>query len=323
MEIVRALLHLAERSYQDHVLTSDPLLDRDDARTIHDDATGATCTMGCLSIPAGGIAAPCRVAVVVFRGSDTCRDWWHNLKSRTVRFHPDLHPTLRVHRGFLRQWNAVRPHVYAWLRFHASIDQVYLVGHSLGGALSILGGTAIARDLQQQVRHCRVLAIGCPRVGNRSFARHVSSVPSLRVARVSHRKDVVTRVPWPPWYRHAGPSLHLSYTAQGRCCGPLRYHSVHAYAQSVRTSATCLRRLHRMIHPEKMVREDTAHGVPRVPPLERRSRRRRAVPSASATLDALSVLGVLSPLRVLDMARSRNTADAARTRHRVHTRSKL
>ena len=150
--------------------------------------------------------------MIWFRGTDTLRDWKHNIRSRLTRFHVDVHPSRRVHRGFLKQWRALRPHVIAWLQYHTSITRLYIAGHSLGGALSILCGTALLQDFPVRLHACHVMAVGCPRVGNANFARHVQSMASkLHIVRVCDRRDVVPTLPF--WrYRHVGIPVYLATT---------------------------------------------------------------------------------------------------------------
>ena len=136
----------------------------------------------------GGAAGPGPACVlfVAFAGTqdktDTCMDlkmwrqpwaagpapWTAHLPTPDPR---GQHP--KVHAGFQTSWLAVRDAV--WQAVHRAlaqgrVDQVYVVGHSLGGALA----TLCATDLRQSgcvpaaVPLC-VVTIGSPKVGNQAF----------------------------------------------------------------------------------------------------------------------------------------------------------
>eukprot|EP00320_Phaeocystis_rex_P014052 CAMPEP_0119062770 /NCGR_PEP_ID=MMETSP1178-20130426/6287_1 /TAXON_ID=33656 /ORGANISM="unid sp, Strain CCMP2000" /LENGTH=380 /DNA_ID=CAMNT_0007044077 /DNA_START=74 /DNA_END=1216 /DNA_ORIENTATION=+ len=85
--------------------------------------------------------------------------------------------------------------------------KLYVTGHSLGGALSVLFGTrfALADDSNCNVN---VINFGCPKVGNEAFAQLVKSKENLCVQRVVHKRDIVTRVP-NFGYNHVGHTIQI------------------------------------------------------------------------------------------------------------------
>jgi predicted lipase len=74
-------------------------------------------------------------------------------------------------------------------------ERDYYLGHSLGGALALLFA------LKYGSRDTRVIASGCPRVGNAAFVEAIAD--SGRITRIINNSDPVTHLP-PYWlgYRH-------------------------------------------------------------------------------------------------------------------------
>ena len=83
--------------------------------------------------------------------------------------------------------------------------KLYVTGHSLGAALSVLFGIRLALKLPNQVQ---VINFGCPKVGNAAFAKLVNTKDNLCVQRVAHKRDVITRGP-NLGYNHVGHTIHV------------------------------------------------------------------------------------------------------------------
>lgn len=69
-------------------------------------------------------------------------------------------------------------------------SDVYLTGHSHGGALAVLAAT----ELNKLYHIAAVYTFGAPRVGNKAFARHVEE--DIRVYRIVNSKDFVPYFPF-------------------------------------------------------------------------------------------------------------------------------
>ena len=122
-------------------------------------------------------------AVLVFRGTDSPRDWLTNIKFAQGR---DVGGGL-VHDGFFDALAGVRKEVAGAVR---SLDRPYFcTGHSLGAALATV---AAARLSTEGAPPHGVYTFGSPRVGNRAFAKRLAR---LGLFRVVNRNDCVVRVP--------------------------------------------------------------------------------------------------------------------------------
>jgi triacylglycerol lipase len=91
------------------------------------------------------------------------------------------------HQGFIDTYHKMAPAIEKAL---AQLDvPIYVTGHSLGGALSLVATTFI-KD-QDHLAAC--YTYGCPKVGNSQFANHLFKVP---VYRCVHHADIVPAVPF-------------------------------------------------------------------------------------------------------------------------------
>jgi hypothetical protein len=101
--------------------------------------------------------------VVVYKGSCSIIDWKYNLKcwmkpfeyNRDVLVHHGMNEKIKTSFEFLK--NKIRPD-----------DNVYITGHSLGGALSLLGAYAIKNQIGANIKG--VYVFGSPPVGNKAWA---------------------------------------------------------------------------------------------------------------------------------------------------------
>ena len=87
--------------------------------------------------------------------------------------------------------------------------ELWITGHSLGGALATILAWRLARHaiLPDSV-HIYVVTFGAPRVGSPGFADAFDALDNVTLWRVVNRHDVVPRVPFVN-YEHAGILIHL------------------------------------------------------------------------------------------------------------------
>ena len=88
-------------------------------------------------------------------------------------------------------------------------QQIYLTGHSLGAAESVLLGVALAADPLSTKPKLHLINFGCPKVGNHAFHTLVQQeFPALDVWRLVLGKDLVPRLPAMPFH-HVGHTVQL------------------------------------------------------------------------------------------------------------------
>lgn len=121
--------------------------------------------------------------VIVFRGTESIRDWLQNI---------DLGQTAglggKVHTGFKEGVDSVWTRVTDILkRLRHKKQAIWIAGHSLGGALATLA----ARRLPAAHKPFEVATFGQPRVGNAGFGEGYR----LRHNRYVNNHDIVPSVP--------------------------------------------------------------------------------------------------------------------------------
>lgn len=114
---------------------------------------------------------------------------------------------IKIHCGFYNAYktSAVRSEILKAVM--PEIKKIEITGHSYGAALAILS----AWDLQQRFPSIdyEVVVFGCPRVGNRAFAREYNN-RIFKTIRVENGNDAVTKIPFSAMgYRHVGITLHI------------------------------------------------------------------------------------------------------------------
>lgn len=131
--------------------------------------------------------SPDRLAVLAFRGTE--KDWRDIKADLNARFYNGPGGA-RIHTGFRKAYHqvrdAVRPHVE---QLSEAGYQLYITGHSLGGALAIVATRDLNRD---NIAAC--YTFGSPKVGNEEFGYSIKPP----IYRVVNAVDAVPRVP-PTW----------------------------------------------------------------------------------------------------------------------------
>ncbi|CAI7615285.1 unnamed protein product [Penicillium manginii] len=148
-----------------------------------------------------------KLLVLSFRGSRSLSTWIANIDYGLTDV-SSLCDGCEAHGGFWKSWNAVADDLTAQID---SAKQTYsgytlvLTGHSFGGAVAALGGTALRNagyDLE-------IYNFGQPRVGNKALATYMTNQGSLW--RVTHTNDIVPRLPPTSFgFSHASPEYWIT-----------------------------------------------------------------------------------------------------------------
>jgi triacylglycerol lipase len=135
-------------------------------------------------------------SLLIFRGTSNPGQWL-----RDVRFLPAPHPWGHVHVGFRDGVAAVETALAAFDVVARNVQNVWIAGHSLGGALAVI---AAARMKMRTGISALLHTYGQPAVGLNDFAERYSVELPQRLWRFVNQSDIVTRVPPGPLYRHVG-----------------------------------------------------------------------------------------------------------------------
>lgn len=145
--------------------------------------------------------AATKTAMVAFRGTETIWDWIDDIDAVPVPYLAVAGSGL-VHMGFQLVYEHIRKSTAQLLAQCAGPAQIWVTGHSLGGALAILGGFQIAKSLNPGIVPLLYTFAG-PRTGAPDFAsKFNAAIPECY--RIVNFMDVVPQVPLPPLYEHVG-----------------------------------------------------------------------------------------------------------------------
>ncbi len=172
-------------------------------------------------VPVGFIATKNETAYLVFRGTVTPREWIFdaNIKMQAYR----LKNFGNVSDGFQNIYRRSRESFIKTLGDLSSDFPLFIAGHSLGGALSLL----CLPDVIQSTHFKKPILynFGCPRVGDAVFGRAYENLPDQQTFRVVNTSDLVTSIPLPVeipllpsgYYTHVGQPVDFSF--QGNSLG--------------------------------------------------------------------------------------------------------
>ncbi|HED15989.1 MAG TPA: lipase family protein [Gammaproteobacteria bacterium] len=129
------------------------------------------------------------IAILAFRGTElNLRDIKADIKARLV---PVEHKgkTVQIHGGYMNQFASLRKDIIAELaRDEAKDLQLFITGHSLGGALAITAVKFLASDITGAC-----YTFGSPPVGTKTFDSDIKTP----IYRIVNHVDIVPRLPNP------------------------------------------------------------------------------------------------------------------------------
>ena len=159
--------------------------------------------------------------VISFRGSRTNPDWIADLTALQTDF-PYLRTKHKIHSGFSAIYTSCRQQIMNILSALNSSKQLFITGHSLGGALAVL--CALDTASNTAFKSPVMYNFGSPRVGSPKFAEVYNEVVEDSM-RIVNTNDIVTMLPpaviQPPlsndiiYYRHVNNLVAISSPTGG------------------------------------------------------------------------------------------------------------
>jgi triacylglycerol lipase len=148
----------------------------------------------------GYVAERNGITLIGFRGTQGEDEWMEDFDGLAV---PNQLGKGTVHQGFEDQYLKIRASVVAALSHLKLLGELWITGHSLGGALS----TLCASDSVNAGRKKLVYTFGSPRVGRADYADWFDAlIPECY--RIANEWDIVTRVPPSlDGYKHVGEQI--------------------------------------------------------------------------------------------------------------------
>lgn len=133
--------------------------------------------------------------VIALRGTATTEEWFNNMNYRLVPFYPQETQYGVVHNGFRDIYKGIRGRYRELIQLFDPAAPLYLVGHSLGAAVSQLAALDIAVKSPERAAQLRVYGYAPPRVGDEAFTSVYNQLvgTSYRVVNIC---DIVPYVPF-------------------------------------------------------------------------------------------------------------------------------
>ncbi|MGK7931239.1 MAG: lipase family protein [Microcystaceae cyanobacterium] len=160
---------------------------------------------------------------LIFRGTLLPSEWLNNFRfiqvpsslnllygfSRMMKPCKELgemnQSTPDIHRGFLdtyisenaRQQSSIRKQIEGYLIKDKSIEnnQLWVTGHSRGGALGMLATAFICKNKNINPNHISLCTMAQPRVGDENFAQFFQNTEMLETYRIVNSEDIVPVLP--------------------------------------------------------------------------------------------------------------------------------
>lgn len=144
-------------------------------------------------VPIGFVAKKDGDLFVVFRGTETAKEWIANFNQKLVGFFIPGYGD--VHEGFQNSYLSLRDALIRAVAENADVKHLFVTGHSLGGALATFASCDIEANAGKAV--CATYTYGSPRPGNAGFAAAYGAHFGSRTFRVENSSDIVPEVPFP------------------------------------------------------------------------------------------------------------------------------
>jgi predicted lipase len=144
-------------------------------------------------------------AIVSFRGTQTIMDWIDDADTVAVACTCVPGAGL-VHMGFQLVYDHIRSNVAQIVSNSCKgLKRLLVTGHSLGGAVAVLGGYDIAKNVVPGIVP-ELYTLAGPRAGAPDFVANFNRLIPV-CYRIVNFMDVVPQVPLPPLYDHVGQEI--------------------------------------------------------------------------------------------------------------------
>ncbi len=168
---------------------------------------------------------------VLFRGTNCYNDWVHNAQFSKH----NIKKRISVHKGFCKQMFENNQYVVLYsqlwrlMELHPTYD-LYITGHSSGGALATLFGYLISLEIVD--RPIQVVSFASPRIGNLAFKRDFGKRLNLKHWRITNQHDCIPRIPY-FGFHHVGHKIYIKKQSYICCCKDYCNHMSNSYHKSL------------------------------------------------------------------------------------------
>lgn len=167
-------------------------------------------------IPIGFVATKDKNAYLIFRGTAAVVEWLFDINISMTPYR--LKNWGKVSDGFLKIFNRCRESYIKKLGSLPGDYTLYIAGHSLGGAISVLSLPDVIESTH--FKKPTLYNFGGPRVGDKDFVNNYNALAGETTFRMVNTCDLVTSIPLPVpvpmipsgYYSHVG--IQVDFTVQ-------------------------------------------------------------------------------------------------------------
>lgn len=128
--------------------------------------------------------------LLTFEGTQDFKDWLIDIDF--IKLIPyKHHPTAKIHSGFWYAYNSIRDELLQTIKEY-NISNLFVTGHSLGGALATISSLDIAETIGNIT--ITMVNLGSPRIGNKEYTI-LFNHSIKKYYRITHGKDPVVHLP--------------------------------------------------------------------------------------------------------------------------------
>jgi hypothetical protein len=138
---------------------------------------------------------------IVFRGTESFKDCLYD-----IDFYEKKYRHCGVHAGFYYQVKSVKKNILDTIEPYVGAYDIYLTGHSLGGANATLFSYMLSEKYYDL--SLKLVTFGSPRIGNHKWKQSFENKKNIINIRITNKRDLVTVIPCIN-YCHVGKHIYL------------------------------------------------------------------------------------------------------------------
>jgi predicted lipase len=157
----------------------------------------------CLQV---GITTKENRIIVSFRGTESSRDMFYDM----LTFKKEIN-NVGIHYGFYKHLFSKSNYISMINKINSLLNEnllyeIYITGHSLGGALATLFGYKLSQEFSNII--VNIVTFASPKVGDRRWRNLFNSIKNINYTRIVINNDPVILFPFINYY-HVGKILEL------------------------------------------------------------------------------------------------------------------
>lgn len=147
--------------------------------------------------------------ILAIKGSDQINDILNDIKTLKIRLFENDDSS--IHSGFSEIFvdnlinELILKDILEILKNYENY-KLYITGHSLGGALSILFSYYLSKNINQDIN---VITYGSPKIGDFKFYENFNKVKNIKLTRIINDNDIIVSFPKINYY-HVGDFIELN-----------------------------------------------------------------------------------------------------------------